>query len=232
MAMNWLSITDISKITRIPAPTARRYASLFKEYLGGRKMGRVTKYPEPSVQLFQRIVTMYNDGLVTPEIEDRLRDEAVRTIEIEPRQDSAPAARGSAGFESDLAVTVTRLMNSFGQCLEIIADQKSILQAQRHEIQRLKSAFVLLARSHKRVKEIPARMIQPLAEENRQRTLELAQRDQELEALAESLVDDTTDLKGKMSILEGELVRLRKDRREMERFILDRIQSVKESLSK
>jgi len=34
------------------------------------------------------------------------------------------------------------------------------------------------------------------------------------------------DLKGKLQILEAELVRLRKDRREMERFLLDKIKGV------
>lgn len=37
---------------------------------------------------------------------------------------------------------------------------------------------------------------------------------------------ENADLKGKLQILEAELVRLRKDRREMERFLLDKIKGV------
>jgi predicted RNase H-like nuclease (RuvC/YqgF family) len=42
----------------------------------------------------------------------------------------------------------------------------------------------------------------------------------------ESLRTENTELKGKLQILEAELVRLRKDRRELERFLLDKIKGV------
>ena len=83
--MNWLSVAEIAKLTRIPAPTARRYAALFKDFLGGRRMGRVTKYPEESVVVFERISRMYGEGKVTAEIDDGLRTEFPRIIDVEHR---------------------------------------------------------------------------------------------------------------------------------------------------
>ncbi len=42
----------------------------------------------------------------------------------------------------------------------------------------------------------------------------------------EGLKDENTQLKEKLSIMEAELVRLRKDRREMEKFLLDKLKAV------
>ena len=232
-AMNRLSIAEIAKITRIPAPTARRYASLFKEFLDGRKIGRVTKYPESSIPVFQKITNLYNEGLVTHEIEERLRHEVPRTIDMPARQAMPPAT----GFSGEISSTMTRLMDTLGQCLEVIADQKTVLDQQRDEIQELKKAFVLLARSHKRVKRVSDNALvmaesqsasPPLASVDQQSPdLDgLRQKDAELESMAESLVDDTTDIKSKLSILESELVRIRKDRREMEQYLLEKISKI------
>ena len=63
--MELMALSDIAKHTGIPAPTARRYASLFKDYLSGRRLGRMTRYPEQSLAVFQRIGELYADGRIT-----------------------------------------------------------------------------------------------------------------------------------------------------------------------
>ncbi len=104
--MNWLSVAEIAKLTRIPAPTARRYASLFKDFLGGRKMGRVTKYPEESIVVFERISRMYGEGRVTSEIEDGLRTEFPRTIDVD-HTPQPPAAQQEVYAELASSLTVS-----------------------------------------------------------------------------------------------------------------------------
>ncbi|MBA4358590.1 MAG: hypothetical protein C0405_12790, partial [Desulfovibrio sp.] len=44
--MELMALSDIARRTGIPAPTARRYAALFKDYFSGRRLGRMTRYPE------------------------------------------------------------------------------------------------------------------------------------------------------------------------------------------
>ena len=227
VAMEWLSVADISKRTRIPAPTARRYASLFKEYLPSRKVGRVTKYSEEAVAIFEKISTHYADGHVTAEIEDVLKSEYSRTIDLrpivqEPQNGSAPAF-----LPAEMAQTLNDVLSKFGTCLEIISSQKSMIDVQRQDIQRLKTAFVMLARSQKKLKALPQHSVEAVATDLEAKTHKLEQKDLELEEMALGLSFDQSDLKAKMQILESELIRLRKDRRDLGQYFQDKIDRLK-----
>jgi hypothetical protein len=228
--MNWLSVAEIAKLTRIPAPTARRYASLFKDFLSGRKMGRVTKYPEEAVVVFERISALYGEGAVTAEIDERLRTEFPRTIDVEHRPVSPAANTPQTEGYADLASTFNGVIEKVASCMSVIADQKSIIDSQQDDIRKLKTAFVLLARSQKRIKQLPAGG-DVLPEEIFAQTRALEQKDAEIEEMALKLSFDTSDIKAKLQILESELVRLRKDRREMEKYLQDKIDRLKESAS-
>lgn len=225
--MNWLSVAEIAKLTRIPAPTARRYASLFKDFLGGRRMGRVTKYPEESVVVFERISRLYSEGRVTAEIDDALRTEFPRTIDVSP---SSTPAHASEGF-ADLAETFNGVIGKVASCMEVIANQKATIDRQQDDIQKLKTAFVLLARSQKKMKALPAAEVEFMPDEFLKQTEALQQKDAEIEEMALKLTFDTSDIKAKLQILESELVRLRKDRREMEKFLQEKIDRLKEAAS-
>jgi len=225
--MNWLSVAEIAKLTRIPAPTARRYAALFKDFLGGRKMGRVTKYPEESLVVFERISRLYGEGRVTSEIDDALRTEFPRTIEVDHRA-NVPAPR-TEGY-AELASTFNDVIGKVASCMGVIADQKTIIDNQQEDIQKLKTAFVLLARSQKKLKQLPVSE-DIIPDDILEQTKALEQKDAEIEEMALKLTFDTSDIKAKLQILESELVRLRKDRREMEKYLQDKIDRLKEPTS-
>ncbi|MCM0756066.1 hypothetical protein M7784_12535 [Desulfovibrio aminophilus] len=219
--MDWLSVADIARLTRIPAPTARRYASLFREFLPHRKTGRVTRYAPEAPAVFERIAALYQEGRVTSEIEETLRGEFSRTIDV----DAASPAQAPAAREASPALA--EMMEKFGQSLQLLADQKEIIACLREDVRKLKAGFVLLARSQKKLKALPQG-----GDEDLRRALDdgrkvLARKDAEIEELALGLSFDTSDLKIKMRTLEQELVRLRKDRREMERHLLDKIDRIK-----
>ncbi|WP_366141523.1 hypothetical protein [Pseudodesulfovibrio sp.] len=219
-------MAEIAKLTRIPAPTARRYASLFKDFLNGRKMGRITKYPEDSLVVFERISRMYGEGKVTAEIEDGLKREFTRTIEVE--REAEPPVRGE--MFAELAGVFNGVMGKVASCMEVIANQKSVIERQQDDIQKLKTAFVLLARSQKKMKQLPGPS-DVLPEEILRQTQALEQKDAEIEEMALKLSFDTSDIKAKMQILESELIRLRKDRREMEKYLQDKIDRLKDAAS-
>ncbi|MGE4553059.1 MAG: MerR family transcriptional regulator [Desulfovibrionaceae bacterium] len=233
--MNWLSVAEISKITGIPAPTARRYASLFREFLPSKKMGRITKYSDEAVGIFEQIARNYNEGHVTTEIEEMLRREYARTIDLAPGEGgyggpaAQPPALPGAGVQ-ELSESLSGLMGKFGECLEIIADQKALIEAQREDIQKLKTAFVLLARSQKKLREagLPGGGDTPaLPSDLLDRTHALESKGRELEEATLKLSFDSSDMKVKLQILESELVRLRKDRRELEKYLQDKIERIK-----
>ena len=207
--MDWLSVAEIARLTRIPAPTARRYAALFREFLPHRKAGRVTRYAPEAARVFERISGLYHEGRVTTEIEEVLRREFSRTIDVGAENLPAPEPG---------------LMDHFNASLQLIADQKAVIEALREDVRKLKAGFVLLARGQKKLKALPE------GGEDMARTAQaLARKDAELEELALGLSFDTSDLKIKLQTLEQELVRLRKDRREMERHFLDKLAGLKSS---
>ncbi|WP_147819536.1 hypothetical protein [Salidesulfovibrio onnuriiensis] len=226
--MNWLTVAEIAKSTRIPAPTARRYASLFKDFLNGRKIGRVTKYPEESISVFQRISDLYAEGRVTHEIEEMLRGEVPRTIDVAHSGNGGLDAHG-AESALELAGVFKGMMQKVADCMEVIADQKTLIESQQQDIQKLKTAFVLLARSQKKLRALPEAGVTALPEEVINKTRELERKDAELEEMALGLSFDTSDIKVKLQILENELVRLRKDRREMEKYLQDKIEKLRDS---
>ncbi len=226
--MNWLSVAEIAKITRIPAPTARRYASLFREYLPSKKMGRMTKYGEDAVQIFEQIAQLYNDGHVTSEIEEILKRDYARTIDVDAGSPSALATQVSqADLNREMTESFTRLMDKFSSCLSIIADQKALLEGQRDDIQKLKSAVVLLSRSQKRIKLSTPEVTLEIPAEVDERCRSLEAKNKELEEMALNLSYENSDMKVKLQILESELVRLRRDRREMEKYLQDKIERIK-----
>lgn len=226
--MNWLSVAEIAKITRIPAPTARRYASLFREYLPSKKMGRMTKYGEDAVEIFEQIAHLYNEGHVTSEIEDILKRDHARTIDLDADQPvSLPAQPSQLDLTREMTESMTRLMDKFSASLQIIADQKALIDAQRDDIQKLKTAFVLLSRSQKRLRSTPQQETDQLPSVVEERCLALEAKNKELEQMALNLSYENSDVKVKLQILESELVRLRRDRREMEKYLQDKIERIK-----
>ena len=76
--------------------------------------------------------------------------------------------------------------------MEVIADQKSVIERQQDDIQKLKTAFVLLARSQKKMKQLPAAS-DILPEEIIRQTQALEQKDAEIEEMALKLSFDTSD---------------------------------------
>ncbi len=83
-------------------------------------MGRVTKYPEESIVVFERISRMYGEGRVTAEIDDGLRTEFPRTIDVDTRVHSP--AQQSQGY-GEIAEAFSGVIGKVASCMEVIADQ-------------------------------------------------------------------------------------------------------------
>lgn len=225
--MELLALSDIAKRTGIPAPTARRYASLFKDFLSGRRLGRMTRYPEDALVVFERIGELYADGRITSEIEDILRREFPRTIEVGPAteplalpmvHDLTNALPGNlAEVLSDaLSTALADSISHFSDALDKLAEQKTSLDTHQSDITKLKNGFVLLARNLKRIAkreqaDVSAQVAR-LAEHLRAMEPKLAV----MEEISLTLTSDNADLKARLSAQEVELRRLREDRERLE----------------
>lgn len=226
--MELMALSDIARRTGIPAPTARRYAALFKDFFSGRRLGRMTRYPESAIPVFQRISELYGQGRITAEIEELLRLEFPRTIEVGPASDLAalPAVPMDiqAIFQGNLteilsdalSEALSASMSRFSEALDTLADQKTNLDSHHTDIAKLKNGFVLLARNLKQ-----------LARRDQTDTVTLIARMQErmrlmepklavMEEISLTLTSDNADLKARLSAQEVELHRLRDDRERLE----------------
>jgi len=230
--MELMALSDIARRTGIPAPTARRYAALFKDYFSGRRLGRMTRYPEDAVPIFLRVSELYGQGRITAEIEEMLRREFPRTIEVGPVTEhmALPAVPPelSAMLPGNLTEVLTEALsdalsdalasslNSFGETLDALADQKSSLDTHQSDIAKLKDGFVLLARNLKRLaRRDQADTVAQIARiQERMRNMEpkLAV----MEEITLTLTSDNADMKARLSAQEVELQRLREDRQRLE----------------
>jgi len=227
-----MALSDIARRTGIPAPTARRYAALFKDFFQGRRLGRMTRYPEGALPVFLRVSELYGQGRITAEIEDILRREFPRTIEVGPasEQMALPAVPPevsamlpanltevlSEALSDALSDALASSLNSFGETLDALADQKSSLETHQSDIAKLKDGFVLLARNLKRLaRRDQADTVAQIARiQERMRNMEpkLAV----MEEITLTLTSDNADMKASLSAQEVELQRLREDRQRLE----------------
>jgi len=229
--MELMALSDIARRTGIPAPTARRYAALFKDFFQGRRLGRMTRYPEEAVAVFLRVSELYGQGRITTEIEEILQREFPRTIEVGPasEQMALPAVPPELAMlpgnlteiltdalSDALSEALNSSLNRFGETLDALADQKSSLEGQKSDIEKLKNGFVLLARNLKRLaRRDQADTVAQIARmQERMRNMEpkLAV----MEEITLTLTSDNADLKARLSAQEVELQRLRDDRQRLE----------------
>jgi len=218
-----MALSDIARRTGIPAPTARRYAALFKDFFSGRRLGRMTRYPEEAVPVFLRVSELYGQGRITTEIEDILRREFPRTIEVGPasEQMALPAVppEVSAMLPANLTEVLTEALSDALSEALASSHQKSSLDVQQSDIAKLKNGFVLLARNLKRLAtRDQADTVSQIARiHDRMRHMEpkLAV----MEEITLTLTSDNADLKARLSAQEVELQRLRDDRQRLENII-------------
>jgi hypothetical protein len=222
--MELLALSDIAKRTGIPAPTARRYAALFKDFLSGRRLGRMTRYPEEAVGIFQRIGELYAEGRITAEIEDLLRREFPRTIEVGPAAEPIALPAVAQDLPANLAEVLSdalseALSNSishFSDALDKLTEQKTSLDSHQTDINKLKNGFVLLARNLKRVAKREQADVTAQVERLAERIKDIEPKLAVMEEISLTLTSDNADLKARLSAQEVELRRLREDRDRLE----------------
>ena len=218
--MELLALSDIAKKTGIPAPTARRYAALFKDFLAGKRLGRMTRYPEQTVGIFQRIGELYAEGRITAEIEDILRREFPRTIEVgaapEPIALPAVAADLPANLARALSDALSDSMSGISEALGRLAQQKDSLDSHQADIDKLKNGFVLLARNLKRVAQREQAEADSQLQRLSDRLKAIEPKLAVMEEITLTLTSDNADLKARLSAQEVEIRRLREDRDRLE----------------
>lgn len=82
MVEEWLSIAEVAKRLGLAENTARRYTHLFKEYITSKQTGRTMKYDPEAMEILANISRLYQEGLSTQEIQERLSSTYALNIEV------------------------------------------------------------------------------------------------------------------------------------------------------
>lgn len=91
----WLSISEIAVRLGLAENTARRYSNLFNDFLQDRKFGRTTKYTIEAVDVISRIAGLYNQGLSTEEVRNKLKNEMPQVVDVVAQKQGKTAALSS-----------------------------------------------------------------------------------------------------------------------------------------
>jgi len=85
---DWLSVVQLSKTLEIPETTTRRYLNNFEEYFRSEQIGRGKKYHPGSIEILQRVATLYSRDYETAEIKRILADEYAFIVEDDEHHDT------------------------------------------------------------------------------------------------------------------------------------------------
>lgn len=88
---DWLSVSQLSKIVEVPETSVRRYLTNFEEFFKFEQLGRGKKYHPSSIEILQRIVSLFRADRDTSEIKNILSNEYAFTITSEDEPIIPPA---------------------------------------------------------------------------------------------------------------------------------------------
>lgn len=196
-----LSIAEISRLLEVPESTLHYWKNRFAQYLPSTGRNRQKRFKSEAVEIFKIIADMLKQGHTTEDVMAELSRKYPVNAAIDPQnpesaQPSAPVQMQQANLEP--AIQLAAAMGT-----EIA---KSINEGLRGMLSCMPAETI-----SEDVKACMAKANADLDAQNES---------------IEGLKTENTQLKEKLSIMEAELVRLRKDRREMEKFLLDKLKAV------
>lgn len=202
-----LSIAEISRLLEVPESTLHYWKNRFAQYLPSTGRNRQKRFKPEAVEIFSQIASMLKQGHTTEDVMADLSRKYPVNVVIEqsaPETSQRPSPANFKTMEMEPAVQMAAAMGA-----EIA---KSITEG-------LKGLFSNLQQT-----SIPAEG--QLSEEMRSGIEKTAKNLCEQGEDIQDLQKENTCLKEKLSIMEAEMVRLRKDRRELEKFLLDKLKAV------
>jgi DNA-binding transcriptional MerR regulator len=193
-----LSVAEIARELDLPESTVHYWKNRFAQHLPSVGRGRQKRFKPEAVEIFATISRLLKEGHTARDVMDRLSQDY-------PLQaDAVPASTGG-GAPVQAVGSMDQVMTMAAAIGMEIA--KSVGEGIRS---------VLAAESG------GAPDVADIREGLEETALRISAAMQETEALRA----ENRELKDKLAVMEAEMIRLRKDRREMEKYLLDKIKSV------
>ena len=196
-----LSIAEISRLLEVPESTLHYWKNRFAQYLPSTGRNRQKRFKSEAVEIFKIIASMLKQGHTADDVMAELSRKYPVNAAIEPQGPDHAQCVAPAHMQQPNLEPAIQLAAAMGT--EIA---KSINEGLKGMLSCMPAGSVT-----DDVKECMAKATANLNSQNES---------------IEGLKGENTQLREKLSIMEAELVRLRKDRREMEKFLLDKLKAV------
>lgn len=198
-----LSVAEIARELELPESTVHYWKNRFAQHLPSVGRGRQKRFRPEAVEVFATISQLLKEGHTARDVMDQLSRAYPLQADAMPEGASLPPAMVGVAMESAMEPAM-KMASAIG--LEIARSVgegiRSVLAAGESGASGADVADV------RQGLEDAARRITAQVEETHQ------------------LKSENELLREKLRIMEAEMVRLRKDRREMEKYLLDKIRSV------
>ncbi|QGY39745.1 MerR family transcriptional regulator [Pseudodesulfovibrio cashew] len=192
-----LSVAEIARELDLPESTVHYWKNRFAQHLPSVGRGRQKRFRPEAVEVFAAISRLLKEGHTARDVMDRLAQEFPLQADAVPREGDVATLPRNGGMEPAM-----KMAAAIG--LEIA---KSVGEG-------IRSVLAAEASGGPEVGDI--------REGLEQAALRITTTVEETEALK----SENAVLKEKLRIMEAEMIRLRKDHREMEKYLLDKIKAV------
>jgi hypothetical protein len=186
------------------------------------------RYDKSALEVFERVAELYSQGRITSEIEEMLRREYPRIIEVGPATEpiALPAVAQelppsmaealTSALSDALATALSESLSHFTGALDKLAEQKIYLDGHQTDISKLKDGFVLLARNLKRVAQRDQSEVRAIVGCVEARLKKAEATVAVMEEITLTLSSDVGDLKARVAAQDVEIRRLRDERDRVE----------------
>ncbi|MGE4423853.1 MAG: MerR family transcriptional regulator [Pseudodesulfovibrio sp.] len=193
-----LSVAEIARELDLPESTVHYWKNRFAQHLPSVGRGRQKRFKPEAVEIFSNISRLLKEGHTARDVMDRLSQDY-------PLQaDAVPAAPGG-GANLQAVGSMDQVMTMAAAIGMEIA--RSVGEGIRSVLDPGSAGAPDVADIREGLEETALRISAAMQE-------------------TEALKAENRELKEKLAVMEAEMVRLRKDRREMEKYLLDKIKSV------
>lgn len=223
-----LSVAEIARKLGVPESTVHYWKNRFAQHLPSAGSGRQKRFRPEAVEVFRVIAEMFSLGHSAQDVMETLGKRFPLTASMEGDSFAsgaeAPFAKNprNAASEAALADTAVRMAAAIGKEMgQEIA--RSIGEGLRQLSGQLPQAA--LAAGDAREALPPALDSEELSAIKTVVENACGRLDESAGEVAR-MASENAELKAKLTVLEAELIRLRKDRREMEKYLLDKIKAM------
>ncbi|MEF2231421.1 MAG: MerR family transcriptional regulator [Pseudodesulfovibrio sp.] len=192
-----LSVAEIARELELPESTVHYWKNRFAQHLPSVGRGRQKRFRPEAVEVFSTIARLLKEGHTARDVMDQLSQAYPLQADAMPEGGYVPAPVGPAAMEPAL-----KMAAAIG--LEIA---KSVGEGIRSVLNPDALGGQDVADIRNGLEEAAGRIATTMQE-------------------TEALKSENAELKEKLKIMEAEMIRLRKDRREMEKYLLDKIRAV------